>query len=76
MLADTEGFLDTWLEAEVTTCDLAIHSADIGTAEVLQHLRPRQGTVIGSHHRLRQWPPEHAQVLDAELEQENLMRPG
>ena len=79
ILADTHGFLDARVEALVATCDLAVHGGDIGNAEVLQRLRPRQGriiAVIGNNDLPRKWPPEQAQVLDGLREHEDLMLPG
>lgn len=79
ILADTHGHLDTRIEALVADCDLAVHVGDIGNAEVLARLRPREGRVIavtGNNDLSRKWPVEQSQVLDRLHEQENLMLPG
>lgn len=79
ILADTHGHLDARVEAVVASCDLAVHGGDIGNADVLQRLQPRQGTVIavtGNNDLPRKWPPEQAQLLDGLREHAELILPG
>jgi putative phosphoesterase len=79
ILADTHGSLDSRVEALVADCDLAVHGGDIGNADVLERLRPRQGRVIavtGNNDLPRKWPSEQRHFLDKLREQEDLDLPG
>ena len=79
IVADTHGSLDARVEALVTACDLAVHGGDIGNADVLERLRPRQGKVIavsGNNDCHRKWPPEQRHFLDNLREHEDLELPG
>jgi putative phosphoesterase len=79
MLADTHGDLDTRVEALVRECDLAVHGGDIGNAEVLERLCPRQGRVVavaGNNDSPDKWPPDQSPVLAQLREHEELMLPG
>jgi len=79
ILADTHGSLDARVEALVAVCDLAVHGGDIGNADVLERLRPRQGRVIavtGNNDVPRKWPSEQRDFLDNLREQEDLDLPG
>jgi putative phosphoesterase len=79
ILADTHGSLDARVEALVADCDLAVHGGDIGNANVLECLRPRQGrviAVIGNNDVPRKWPPEQKHFLENLPEQEDLELPG
>jgi predicted phosphodiesterase len=63
----------------VADCELAVHGGDIGNAEVLERLRPRQrrGIVVtGNNDRPRTWPPGQSRVLDQLREHEELILPG
>jgi putative phosphoesterase len=79
ILADTHGRLDARVEALVADCDLAVHGGDIGNADVLERLRPRQGSVIavsGNNDIPRKWPREERHFLDNLREHEDLELPG
>ncbi|MCG6861006.1 MAG: metallophosphatase family protein [Chromatiaceae bacterium] len=79
ILADTHGRLDARVEALVADCDLAVHGGDIGNADVLERLRPRQRRVVavaGNNDRPSKWPPEQRQFLEYLREHEDLELPG
>jgi putative phosphoesterase len=46
LLADTHGYLDPRIAAEVRNCDLAVHAGDIGGEAVYEALEPRSGIVV------------------------------
>jgi hypothetical protein len=59
LLSDTHGMLDGRVADRVADCDLAVHSGDIGGAEVLAALRPRFGyiaAVLGNNDVPEKWP--------------------
>jgi len=75
ILSDTHGVLDPRIANAVSRCDIAIHGGDIGSANVLEQLRPRANQVIavlGNNDTPRKWPiqdqellaglPEHAEL--------------
>jgi uncharacterized protein len=71
LLADTHGYVDPRVAAEVGHCDVAVHAGDIGGAAVLDALAPRLGIVIavrGNNDRPDTWP-EAEQTRLAGLEQ-------
>jgi len=45
ILADTHGFLDPRVAEQVAECDLAIHAGDIGGADILFALNPREEVI-------------------------------
>ncbi len=66
LLADTHGYLDPRVAALVSQCDLALHAGDIGNADVLAQLLPRDGrvhAVLGNNDTARQWPHDQAPLL-------------
>jgi uncharacterized protein len=66
VLSDTHGHLDERIQDLVTTCDLAIHGGDIGSANVLARLQPRLGRVVavfGNNDTSRQWPETDHDLL-------------
>src|SRR5688500_199731 len=59
LLSDTHGFLDPRISELARACDLAVHAGDVGSADVLRALRPRQGRVIavkGNNDLPEKWP--------------------
>jgi hypothetical protein len=46
ILSDTHGVLDGRVAEVVRGCDLAVHGGDVGSAEVIDQLQPRQGVVV------------------------------
>lgn len=71
VLADTHGFLDPRVAACVGECDVAVHAGDVGGADVLLSLQPRDEVVAirgnndtadtwgnGEHHLLETLPRE------------------
>ncbi|MDR9433574.1 MAG: metallophosphoesterase family protein [Spiribacter sp.] len=45
ILADTHGFLDQRVAEQVATCDIAIHAGDVGGADILFALHPREEVI-------------------------------
>jgi putative phosphoesterase len=71
ILADTHGFLDPRIAECVGDCDVAVHAGDVGSADVLLSLQPREELVAirgnndapetwsaGEHHLLETLPRE------------------
>jgi uncharacterized protein len=79
ILSDTHGHLDSRIEDLVTTCDLAIHGGDIGSADILARLQPRLGRVIavfGNNDVSRKWPERDHDLLRQLPESVELDLPG
>ncbi|BCO31737.1 phosphoesterase [Thiohalobacter sp. COW1] len=67
LLADTHGYLDPRIAERVARCDLAVHAGDIGSAQVLDQLRPRSGEVVairGNNDIPAKWPAAERMQLD------------
>jgi uncharacterized protein len=79
ILADTHGYLDERIAAEVTACDYAVHAGDIGGAAVLQTLLPRRRTVLavrGNNDIPPRWPQGEAEQLARIPMEQRLELPG
>lgn len=66
LVADTHGYLDARIATLVRDCDIALHGGDIGSAEVLAQLQPRQGrvyAVLGNNDVARKWPAGQQELL-------------
>lgn len=66
LLADTHGYLDARIAAVVRGCDIAAHGGDIGSADVLAQLQPRQGrvyAVLGNNDLASKWPAGQQELL-------------
>ena len=66
ILSDTHGWVDPRIVEIVAGCDLAVHGGDIGSAAVLDQLRPRQGAacaVRGNNDRPSKWPQSDHHLL-------------
>jgi putative phosphoesterase len=66
IVSDTHGWLDPRIAAEVEDCDQAVHAGDIGSAAVLEALKPRTGkivAVLGNNDVPTKWRPEETPVL-------------
>jgi len=79
LLADTHGALDPRIAALVAECDLVVHGGDIGSAGVLEALRPRSGRVVavrGNNDLPGQWPAADRERLGGLAERDGLELPG
>lgn len=78
ILSDTHGVLDPRIEAEVLSCDLAVHAGDIGSAAVLRCLRPRGDLVAvrGNNDTEDKWPAQDHARLRALPAEGELALPG
>lgn len=66
IIADTHGFLDPRIAEEVANCDLAVHAGDVGGADVLLALKPRQQVIAvrGNNDVPDKWATHEVHVLD------------
>ena len=65
IIADTHGFLDPRIAERIQDCDLAVHAGDVGGADVLNALRPRQRVyaVRGNNDTPERWPDGERELL-------------
>lgn len=66
IIADTHGFLDPRIAEAVTECDIAVHAGDIGGADVLLALQPRNHVVAvrGNNDVPEKWSAHEVHLLD------------
>lgn len=66
VIADTHGFLDPRIAEEVARCDLAVHAGDVGGADVLLALKPREQVIAvrGNNDVALKWASHEVHVLD------------
>lgn len=66
IIADTHGFLDPRIADRLSECDLAVHAGDIGGAEVLCAMQPREEVyaVRGNVDGPQTWPDHEGHMLD------------
>lgn len=79
LIADTHGILDARIAAQVARCDYAVHAGDIGSAAVLDALRPCAGRVLavrGNNDVPAKWPPGDRSLLQAIPDTASLELPG
>lgn len=79
LLSDTHGQLDARIAARVADCAWAVHAGDIGHADILKQLRPRQGKVLavrGNNDVPAKWPRQQHALLARLPEQLLLPLPG
>lgn len=78
ILSDTHGTLDPRIEAQVLSCDLAVHAGDVGSAAVLRCLRPRGKLVAvrGNNDTKDKWPAQDHAQLRALPDEAELALPG
>ena len=65
ILADTHGFLDPRVAEQVAECDLAIHAGDVGGADILFALNPREEVVAirGNNDDAAHWAEPELDIL-------------
>jgi putative phosphoesterase len=66
IIADTHGFLDPRIAEIAADCDLAVHAGDIGGADVLLALKPRDHVVAvrGNNDVPEKWSAHEVHLLD------------
>lgn len=66
LLADTHGFVDPRIADLVTECDVAVHAGDVGGADVLLSLQPKEQVIAvrGNNDVPEKWPPHEQHVLE------------
>lgn len=65
IIADTHGFLDPRIAEVAADCDLAVHAGDIGGADVLLALKPRDHVVAvrGNNDVPEKWSAHEVHLL-------------
>lgn len=78
IIADTHGFLDPRIADRLTECDVAVHAGDIGGAEVLCAMQPREEVyaVRGNVDGPQTWPDHEEHMLENLPGQLTLDLPG
>ena len=78
VLADTHGFLDPRIAEHVAECDYAVHAGDVGGADVLCALRPRESIVAirGNNDTAARWAESEAHFLENLPTQARVPLPG
>ncbi len=78
ILADTHGFLDPRIADQVAECDLAVHAGDVGGADVLLSLKPRDQVVAvrGNNDVPEKWSTSERHVLETLPGEASLDLPG
>lgn len=66
IVADTHGFIDPRIAERLTDCDVAVHAGDIGGAEVLCAMQPREEVyaVRGNVDGPQTWPDHEEHMLE------------
>lgn len=78
LLADTHGFVDPRIAELVAACDIAVHAGDIGGADVLLCLQPKDQVIAvrGNNDVAEKWPPHERHVLENLPRESRLSLPG
>ncbi len=78
ILADTHGFLDARVAEQVAGCDIAVHAGDIGGADILFALNPKEEVVAirGNNDDAAHWTESEADILANLPSQATLELPG
>lgn len=78
IIADTHGFLDPRIAKRVAECDYAVHAGDVGGADVLCALNPRQQVVAvrGNNDTPERWSDSETNFLENLPDQASLDLPG
>lgn len=78
IVSDTHGFLDPRIADVVTACDVAVHAGDIGGADVLLALQPREQVVAvkGNNDVPAKWAEPEVHVLETLPREAVLDLPG
>ena len=78
ILADTHGFLDPRISDLVSRCDVAVHAGDIGGADVLLAMQPREEVVAirGNNDTPEKWLAAEHQMLATLPREASVELPG
>ena len=78
ILADTHGFLDPRIRDLVSRCDVAVHAGDIGGADVLRAMQPREELVAirGNNDTPEKWLAAEHQLLATLPREASVELPG
>lgn len=78
VLADTHGFLDPRIADRVAECDVAVHAGDVGGADVLLALQPRDEVVAirGNNDTPDRWAEGEHHLLETLPREARLALPG
>ncbi len=78
IVADTHGFLDPRIADQIAECEVAIHAGDIGGAEVLCAMQPKEEVVAvrGNVDGPASWPDHEIHMLENLPDQVVLDLPG
>lgn len=78
IVSDTHGFLDPRIADVVAGCDVAVHAGDIGGADVLLALQPREQVVAvkGNNDVPEKWAAPEVHVLETLPREAVLDLPG
>lgn len=66
IVSDTHGFVDPRIADQVAECDLAVHAGDVGGADVLLALQPREQLVAvrGNNDSPQKWAAGEVHMLE------------
>lgn len=66
IVSDTHGFLDPRIADQVSDCELAVHAGDVGGADVLLALQPREQLVAikGNNDSPEKWAAGEVHMLE------------
>lgn len=78
IVADTHGFLDPRISDRIAECDIAVHAGDVGGADVLCAMQPREEVIAvrGNTDDPKSWPDHEAHMLENLAEEVVLNLPG
>ena len=78
LLADTHGFLDGRVAEQVAGCDIAVHAGDVGGADILFALHPREEVIAirGNNDDAEHWAESEADILSTLPSEATLELPG
>lgn len=79
LLSDTHGVLDKRIAQATKECDIAAHGGDVGSALVLQALKPRSGVIVavrGNNDTPTKWPANERAWLQRLPVQSSIDLPG
>lgn len=78
LIADTHGFLDPRIKDVIADSDIAVHAGDVGGADVLLSMQPREMVVAirGNNDVADKWPTNERNVLETMQREAVLDLPG
>lgn len=78
ILADTHGFLDSRVAEQVSECDIALHAGDVGGADILFALHPREEVIAirGNNDDAAHWSETELDTLDKLPREASVELPG